>query len=49
MAGNRIVTADVFALTTSADTQAAVSTPVPAFRATGGSTAAALALDTRAE
>src|SRR4051812_42399431 len=49
IAGSRIVTADVLALTTSADTHAAVSTPVPALRATGGSAAAAAALDTPRE
>jgi hypothetical protein len=30
IAGNRMVTADVFALTTNADTQAAIMTPRPA-------------------
>jgi hypothetical protein len=34
IAGSRIVTADVFALTTSADTHAAVKTPPPAERLT---------------
>jgi hypothetical protein len=30
--GSRMVTADVFALTTSAETRAAARTPLPAFR-----------------
>ena len=44
IAGSSMVTAEVFAFTTSADTQAAASTPIPALRATGGSSAAACAL-----
>ena len=34
--GSRIVTADVFALTTSAETHAAARTPLPAFRSVVG-------------